>query len=456
MIGSNGNRELLSYNGTASVTKGALRLPALAVLVALAAAVTAQGAFYPSNQRLIALPLAIALLGAVLRFHSLVIPWSLLVTGGSLVAWALLLGDKLGDGAGIAYLVVAVVSVVMVVASMDHDERASLVGAVVVLGVIVALSGWWGVVFHITELALPGQGLWRASTTLTYSNAAAGLVGPIALITLSQTAAKIGRARMVSILGLVVLLVGLGATMSRAGIMAFSCGALFVLWRCGWRSVFSVMVPASIGAALALASLVPSFPETSPTRPMLPIAGLLLGIASTLFVAKWPISRLVAVVVAGMLLVAVALVGGLGGETPRQLIDSRLSLVSVDRGEMLSAAIKSIRENFWTGAGPSHGRLQYYQGNGKFVEARFVHNEYLQAGVELGLVGLLLLLSLLAAIFWGVRKEFGLLPLNLGTGVGAALIALGIQSGFDFLWHIPAIPLVAAVLIGVSWPKGSP
>ncbi len=429
-----------------------LRGPALALLVALAAAVTAQGAFYPADQRLIALPLIVAVAMTVLKLHSLVIPWSLLMTGGALAAWALLAGDKVGDGAGIAYLVGAVVAVVVIVASMGFDERVSLLGAVVALGVAVAFSGWWGVTFHVTQLALPGQGLWRASTTLTYANAAAGLVCPMALLALSRTTAMVGRGRVVWMLGLVVLLVGLGATLSRAGIIAFGCGGLVVLWRCGWKAIFSVMVPAAMGAAVALVSLGPSFPETSVARPVLAVAGLLVGLAVTLGVASWSPARLSAAWCVAVLVLGVAMAGGVGGETLDRLTDARLSFASTDRTEMLGAAMESLREDPWTGAGPGNGRLRYYQGNGKFVEARFVHNEYLQVAVELGMVGVFLLFLMLLAVVGGVKKGSGLLPLNIASGVGAALLALGVQSGFDFLWHIPAIPLVAAVLVGVSWP----
>jgi hypothetical protein len=36
--------------------------------------------------------------------------------------------------------------------------------------------------------------------------------------------------------------------------------------------------------------------------------------------------------------------------------------------------------------------------------------------------------------------------------VAAGLVALAVHSGLDFLWHVPAIPLLSALLIGLTTP----
>jgi len=38
------------------------------------------------------------------------------------------------------------------------------------------------------------------------------------------------------------------------------------------------------------------------------------------------------------------------------------------------------------------------------------------------------------------------------VGAAAGLGALGVHSAFDFLWHVPALPLAAALLIGLTIP----
>ncbi len=438
---------------------GTLRWPALALLVALAAAVTAQGAFYPSDQRLIAMPLAVSVVLTVLKYRSLVIPWSLLATGGALSLWALLLGDKLGDGAGIVYMIAAFVAVVMVVASTARQERVALLGAVTALGVFVSLSGIVGVAFHIYELAIPGQGLWRASTTLTYANASGSLLGPIALVTLGRSTSETGRSRVLWMSALVILFVGLGATLSRGGILAFGCSFLILLWRCHWRVIFSIMAPVVLGTAVALVGLGPSFSEGSEARPGWAIAGLVVGLLVAVVVGRWSNSRIFAALGISVLIAALSLANGLGGETLSRLSGTRLSFESSDRTETWNAALETIRNSPWTGEGPGNGRLRYYQESGNYVEARFVHNEYLQIGVELGIVGMLLLaaifMTVIGGVMFGGAKVSGANSSDVWYGVLAALLALAIGSGLDFLWHIPAIPLVGAVLIGASWQEKS-
>jgi len=38
----------------------------------------------------------------------------------------------------------------------------------------------------------------------------------------------------------------------------------------------------------------------------------------------------------------------------------------------------------------------------------------------------------------------------LRAGAIAGLVCLALHSGFDFLWHVPAVPMLAAVAIGLT------
>lgn len=71
----------------------------------------------------------------------------------------------------------------------------------------------------------------------------------------------------------------------------------------------------------------------------------------------------------------------------------------------------------------------------------------LQAAAELGLVGLTLVLVLSVSIG---RAVVGGDPNRAAAAAGLAAVAL--HSGMDFLWHIPAIPLVCAALVAVACP----
>jgi O-antigen ligase len=103
--------------------------------------------------------------------------------------------------------------------------------------------------------------------------------------------------------------------------------------------------------------------------------------------------------------------------------------------------------------GPGRIALVWTTADGRTVISRYAHNEYLQVLVQLGVIGFLLLLVLLAAITRTVWQGRAAAPSpQLWAGVAAGLVALAVHSGLDFLWHIPAIPLLGALLIGLTTP----
>jgi len=79
-------------------------------------------------------------------------------------------------------------------------------------------------------------------------------------------------------------------------------------------------------------------------------------------------------------------------------------------------------------------------------DARWAHQEFLQVGVELGWAGLALVMLLFV---WGfVRLAMHPRP-DACVALGAAsLAALGIHASVDYVWHFPAVPVVAAALVG--------
>jgi O-antigen ligase len=88
----------------------------------------------------------------------------------------------------------------------------------------------------------------------------------------------------------------------------------------------------------------------------------------------------------------------------------------------------------------------------------YAHDEYLQFTADDGLVGAALLALLLVAV--ASRALAGRRSIGRGggedrwvwAGAVAGLVYLAGHSAFDFLWHVPAVVLVAGVLVGISWP----
>jgi O-antigen ligase len=110
-------------------------------------------------------------------------------------------------------------------------------------------------------------------------------------------------------------------------------------------------------------------------------------------------------------------------------------------------AFELMKRHPVNGAGP--GRYPYESPNAqRDPRDRWAHNEFLQQGAEGGVMGL----ALLALIFlWGfVRLSAGSAPDAITLLGAAALAALGIHATVDYVMHFPAIPILAAALVGTG------
>jgi len=201
--------------------------------------------------------------------------------------------------------IVAIAAAVVAVAGLVARARAVLTAVVIAAGLSVAATGWAGVAWHIEPLALVSSGLWRASSTLTYANASAAFL-VTALFVTAAAAERLGplRARLVT----AALLVGLLATMSRAGLFTLAIGlvvAVAVSARTPGRScrprpgadgrarsgpaarrphaagaglVLVGLWPAIPGAAVAAAGLLPGLAAESVPHPLVAVAALAAGL----------------------------------------------------------------------------------------------------------------------------------------------------------------------------------
>lgn len=202
---------------------------------------------------------------------------------------------------------------------------------------------------------------------------------------------------------------------------------------------------------VALAGHWPSIPASAPARPALAAGALAGGLLVAAAVSRLDRRALLALALA-LLLAAAAVAAGPGREASRQITAPRLTLASSDRVEQARAALEVAGERPPLGSGPGLADLSWERGDGAVLIARSVHNEHLQALAELGVVGLGLLLGLLVVIAWRVRSAGGALPCTRSTwaGCAAGLVALGVHGLFDFGWHVPAIALTSALLVGIA------
>jgi O-antigen ligase len=432
-----------------------LPLHALLLVVALVVAIAAQGAYYSAGQQVVAVVLLLALLAA-LRAR----PWARddavlppVWASATLAVWAAVSAAVAGDitaALPVMALLAGVVAVLLVVRRLTWSQRDALAAAVVAVGVLAAATGWVGVAWRITPWALEDQGLWRAATTLTYANAAAGLLVPLALLAVARLAARPG---VPAIVAACLLLIGAGATLSRGGALALAVGVAVLATLLGSLRTLRVAGPPTLGAVVALAGLVPCMPASAPPRPALAAAALVAG-ATVAVGASHLGGRLLALGLAAAVLAACVflVVGGRGADPAVGLADTRLTIASPDRAAAARAALRLAAERPLTGTGPDRAVLTWVQ-DSRRVTSRYVHNEYLQVLVELGVVGLALLVALLASVAWAVWRGRPHAPSTVSwAGAAAGLAALAVHSGLDFLWHLPAIALAGAVLAGLVLP----
>ena len=212
------------------------------------------------------------------------------------------------------------------------------------------------------------------------------------------------------------------------------------------------------GALVAMLGLLPSMPAASPPRPALALVGLGAGLTLATMVTRVPRWSVLALL-GGVLVTGVAglVVSGAGVGGAQTVAQARVNLASPDRTGALHAALQLVAQHPLTGTGPGQADLRWKGHDHGSQLYAYVHNEYLQLTAELGLVGLVLLAILLVAItrlLWRARPTG---PANATwAGVVAALAAFAIHSGFDFVWHLPAIVLTVTLLVGVVLPAPDP
>jgi hypothetical protein len=409
----------------------ALPVPVLLVVAGFAAAVVAQGGYYLPGRVLSGLLVGVAVVLARPR------PNLLAALGGTLALWAALRGLLEGDVLSALPTVAAAgvfVGAVLVVAQADQAQRELLATVVVGVGALVALTGWIAVAFRVPSWATVAEGLLRAASTLTYPNAAAAVMAAVAVLSLVLRASA-----LMSVTSF-VLCTGIGATMSRAGVIALAAGLLVLCVFWGFRKTVVAAAPPLLGAVVAVGALVPGMPLADEPQQLVAVAGLIVG---ALVALGLPRSGRFAVPLGCLLAVG----GAVAVFAFADRLASRVSFSSPDRAGATGAALDLVSV---FGTGPGNGSFFFNGGNQGTRFMRYVHNEYLQVLVELGAVGLALVLGVVGAVLIAMWRGRGT---SLWAGALAAVVVVLVHSGFDFLWHLPVVLIIAGVCAGLGFPS---
>jgi O-antigen ligase len=351
-----------------------------------------------------------------------------------------------------------IVAVLVVCRRLRHADREVLLLGIIATALLLAAAGWLGVAFGLPAWRWEAQGVWRASSTLTYPNATAAVLGMVSILVLALLTQR--RHSLALGLAATALLVGTGATLSRAGVLAVAAGWVVLAALAGVRTVARASLGPFIGAVVALGGLLPSMSHPGGASSVLAVTGLAAGLAVAAILASADSRAVVAVISAlctAGLLAFVASGPAQMADAADDVAGSRLTLASSERVDGMRAALHTFADHPVTGAGPGQGAWRWADPHGPQVSLRYVHNEYVQLAAELGLGGLALLaaaLVCLARLCWRLRGPGAARP--LWAGVVAGIVVVTVHSAFDFIWHIPAVPLLGAALLGLVLPPPTP
>src|SRR5205814_582338 len=107
----------------------------------------------------------------------------------------------------------------------------------------------------------------------------------------------------------------------------------------------------------------------------------------------------------------------------------RATLSSPDRTNELHAAARLAGAHPLTGVGPGNVDLTWRAAPpATTMHEPYVHNEYLQILVEVGIPGLLLVLGGLGAVAFAIRRSRRAVAIDATTGSVAALVVLAVHS----------------------------
>ena len=422
---------------------------ATVVVSGLAAATLAQGGYYTAGRLplLLSLPAALVLVAMAAPDRVARVPRAPVLAVLAMAAWAVARGAVTADplsGSGMGGLLVAVAVVLVVVSTAPDEAREIVVQGLLGLGVLVALAGWVGVVWHLAPLAVTQDGMWRAGSTLTYPNAAAAVLTPLLLVALARLSQE--RADLGHVLTTTALLAGLAATLSRAGALSFIVGLAVLAALIGWRALVRAVAAPVLGAAVVLAGLLPSMPLTAAPGRWPALAAAVAGLATAGAVRR--LDRLPpAVPVVALLAAALAAARVMGDDLVRQRLDAGSST----RLDAHQAALRMVADQPVVGIGPGHGSVDLSAVGQPGMAIRYVHDEYVQVLLDLGAVGLLLLAVLVAALAHGLHRARRAGHRGaLLAGASAALAAAAVHGGLDFVWHIPVVPLTVVALVAAA------
>jgi hypothetical protein len=369
---------------------------------------------------------------------------------------------------------------------------AGLLSAGVLVCFLTMLSRFWPAMFPSDTVAINLK-----TTRVNYPFGYWNSVGCWSAMTITLCLAYAAHARSavvraLSLAAVPMCSVGLYLALSRAGIGGAVVGSIVVIAMAEWR--WLTFVQTLLAAAGSLVVLVSVHEHVDIVRGTgsdgaWSIATVLAVVSAMLAAAAWFGARaglgdrlkleqhrgrslgLATAAVAAIAFIALAV--AFGGRAYDQFTgkdvvviadspDARLAQLSGNRHNLWDSGWNAFTANPVLGIGP--GAFEFWWSrngsNGEFV--RDVHNIYLEALAETGLIGFALLIAFFAGLFWAAwRARTGLSGMRDGArGIQAGLIAVFVvfvaQAAFDWMWESTAVAVFALAAIATAGASSSP
>jgi len=347
-------------------------------------------------------------------------------------------------------------------------EPALAAGALVVIG------------YGISERLLPGLLHFARSTSaqgrleqpLTYWNAM-GELAALGFVLCARLAGDVSRRRPLragAAAACAPLGLGLYITFSRGALFACVAGLLTVAVLAPQREQWKGLLVSLLAGAFAALVAAPLHGVTSLAgglatreRQGALMLVVLLVIAAVAYGAMLVLTRrpqpgtirlprrkglIATVLVCAGLAGAIAVGANEQASRPLSAGATRLVTLQSNRYAYWRVAVRAFRDEPLRGLGAG-GWAVYWLRHRPFDEfAQDAHSLPLQTAAELGLVGLLLLTAFVCGVALAARDAYRAAP-GLASGPVAALVAYGVHAPLDWDWQMPAVTLVALLLVAV-------
>jgi hypothetical protein len=392
------------------------------------------------------------------------------------IDWAPLAGPAFHDTQRLLLYCAALVAAAALLrgwATAEAIEPALAAGTVIVIG--YGLSGRLlpGIIHLSSSLSAAG----RLEQPLTYWNATGALaaMGFVLCARLAGAGERRSITRALAAAGAVPLGVGVYLSFSRGALAALAAGLLVLLMLAFERRQLRAIAITLAGALVAsiAAGLMPgvrSLHGSLSSRELQGVVMLLLLIAisaaaalATLRAAQLEngrplpsLRRRHLVAALGVLIVATALVVARVHEktsVARGATTARLGSVESNRYAYWKVAARMFARQPLRGEGSGSFGVFWLERRKIPEAAQDAHSLYIETAAELGIVGLAFLGLFLGSAAVAARRAYRRDPLLTAGWVGALSVWL-LHAGLDWDWEMPAVSLIAILLIGALLAHG--